>query len=895
MKSPFPVLAAPILTFLFSTTVIAGENITFPGNGVLATDPLGNANSLFPGTSLLNNLVTVTNGVIDGAVYGGVTVGSDIVADNSVIISGGTVSGASAPFGIAGGYSGGGNVTGNDVTITNGDVTGDVFGGACDGCLTTGNSVNLVYGDINGNLYGGYTNGVGSGNANGNSVVMLDGSVDGTIFGGMALGASGGVANGNSIWLGGGVVTGSLSGGHREGSTGNVIDNSVLITGGEVGVDVYGALNIHGDDINNNVIMTGGLVRGSVYAARNGYLGGTIDNSVTIMGGEVEQNVYGSHNWNGDSTGDSVFFLDGLVRGNVYGGHTDEGNVTESGVAMTGGVVSGNVYGGHNDGGDVTGSDVVLGGAATVTGDVFGGYNSGIVSSGAITDNSVIMIDGSVGGGVYGAMNYDGDVTGNSVLLLGGSVSGDVYGGFAWNGAATHNVVTIGAGAMLASSANLFGGYSDTGGDAFTGNILNLLGYQGMATQLGGFEYYNFALPANIANGQSMLTVLGGADLTNGAGRDSVIGMTAMGGGSTLQVGDRIILIDSSAGGLTSNTDLHSTALVQKGLFLTYDFDIIKQNDLLVATLVEAKINPQSKAPSEGRAAGAAFVNQGADLIAGQGLEMVAATARASDALPGCWIPFGAISGDSSRYDTGSHVDVNGFSLMTGLAWHAPLASNQLILAPFFEAGWGNYDSYNSFSNAPSVKGGGDTNYYGGGVMARYDVTEGKLVGLYGEGSLRAGRTSADFSSNDLKDSFTGQRASYDSSSTYYGAHAGLGYIFPLAEKTSMDISTKYLWTHQNSDSVTVANDPIAFKSTDSHRWRNGARINYEMTEQIVPYVGASYEYEFDGKAEAAAYGYAIDAPTLKGGSGSAELGLRYNPAADSALSADLAFKAMSA
>ncbi len=327
---------------------------------------------------------------------------------------------------------------------------------------------------------------------------------------------------------------------------------------------------------------------------------------------------------------------------------------------------------------------------------------------------------------------------------------------------------------------------------------------------------------------------------------------------------------------------------MRKGFSLLYDFDIARENNDIIATLAGAQTTPEAKALSEGHISALAFVNQGADLAAGQGLEVAVAATGKPNVLHGRWAGFGVINGGSSRYNTGSHIDLDGFSLMTGLAWNAPLASNSLILAPFFEAGWGNYDSYNAFSSAASVKGKGDTSYYGGGIMARYKLTENRLAGLYAEGSLRAGRVSADFATNDLRDPFSGQRASYDSSMAYYGTHAGLGYAWSLSNAASLDVSTKYLWTHQNGDSVIVANDPISFKSSDSHRWQNGVRLHYTLTEQFVPYVGAAYEYEFDGKAKATAYGYSIDAPTLRGGTGIGELGLRFNSTAVSGLSADL-------
>ena len=64
-----------------------------------------------------------------------------------------------------------------------------------------------------------------------------------------------------------------------------------------------------------------------------------------------------------------------------------------------------------------------------------------------------------------------------------------------------------------------------------------------------------------------------------------------------------------------------------------------------------------------------------------------------------------AYSGGSIRYSTGSHVDMNSVSLMTDLSYGVELKPGALTLGAFSEYGDGSYDSYNSFSNAASVKG----------------------------------------------------------------------------------------------------------------------------------------------------------------------------------------------
>ncbi|MDR3213389.1 MAG: autotransporter outer membrane beta-barrel domain-containing protein, partial [Azoarcus sp.] len=81
------------------------------------------------------------------------------------------------------------------------------------------------------------------------------------------------------------------------------------------------------------------------------------------------------------------------------------------------------------------------------------------------------------------------------------------------------------------------------------------------------------------------------------------------------------------------------------------------------------------------------------------------------------------------------------------------------------------------------------------------------------------------------------------------------------------------------------------FKPVDSQRLRFGSRFGYAINERVSPYIGAAWEREFDGKARAAANGYAMDAPSLRGNTGIGELGLTLAPSASLPLSFDLSLQ----
>jgi outer membrane autotransporter protein len=253
---------------------------------------------------------------------------------------------------------------------------------------------------------------------------------------------------------------------------------------------------------------------------------------------------------------------------------------------------------------------------------------------------------------------------------------------------------------------------------------------------------------------------------------------------------------------------------------------------------------------SKGRLGGTGLLNKGLDFIAGQGMDQARDVSQKGRGL----IPFGGVQAGRSRYNTGSHVDVSSVSLLAGLARGTDIAPGLLLLGAFFEYGTGSYDTHCSFADSDSVKGEGDMRYYGGGVLGRLDANWGGYV----EGSLRAGSLRNEYRGNDLPDAM-GNSAHYDSSTAYYGLHAGLGYIWNITEQASLDLYGKYFWTRQDSESVTLSTGcPVNFKAVDSHRLRLGSRFAYAVNESFSPYIGAALEHKFDGRAKATSYGHSL-------------------------------------
>lgn len=563
---------------------------------------------------------------------------------------------------------------------------------------------------------------------------------------------------------------------------------------------------------------------------------------------------------------------------------------------MTGVSVAENVFGGRSYG-VANGSGSVIAGSefnevvinnSTVGIDVFGSsaYASQTSTGNAAanaSDSKVTISGSTVNGNVSGGRAYAAGLaaTGpvnttandNTVTISNATVNGNVYGGHTQgvyssnqnsSNTATGNIVNISGNSTFSANTEIYGGFANLNGsppvsDVFTGNTLNVATSGISITKVGNFENYNFMLPSSTTNGTVMIQTSGGADVTG-----SKVAITSVAPGVALVSGNKVYLLKTA--GLTGSATLENISNVSQGYSLNYDLTLGQDANDIFATVTGTSVDPKTKSFLEGRLAGLALVTQGADIVANQGMSSAITAAEQQE---GRLTVFGTVSGGSSRYDTGSHIDLDGFGLMTGVA----MKQDNLAGAVFVEGGWGSYDSHNNFASG-SVKGDGDTHYYGIGVLGRYSLNN----GMYLDGSARVGKTSTDYTGKDYLDA-AGNQAHYKSKVTYVSAHAGIGYLTPINQATDLDLSAKYLWSRQGSDSVTVGSDPVHFDAENSQRLRGMAKVLRKMSPEMTLTGGLGYEYEFDGEAKGTLYHmYSIDSPSLKGGSGIGEIGLEYKP-----------------
>ncbi|WAC46452.1 hypothetical protein OU997_09940 [Pseudomonas sp. SL4(2022)] len=837
-----------------------------PWASVNASDHLNGSTS--------NNKITIVEGAdLKTNLYGASnkTAGIDPskalnMQNNSVTIEGGkagSIEAATSSFN--------GTLSGNSITMNNGEaltlkathVTPGHQGPSLDAPIYKESSGNTI--TINGgNAQQVYVS-TGAANKHSDNHAIINGGSVTDVKGVLILNVNNALSISNSVTILGGLIRQNAYGsynpqGNADGAS--MISNRLVASGGVIAGNAFGADSSTSNNslIGNSATVSntaeiGGHVNGAVIAAGNSNL--AQGNSATVSGGKIGGNVHGGHVAAGNDNGvlgNNATVSNGAITGSVYGGSSFSGSgnvVSGNSAAISDGQIGGSVYGGANfsaNGALVSANNTAISGGQ-IAGSVYGGF-----SFGAVSGNSVTVSDGQIAGNVYGGnSNGVAEVSGNSVSVSGGHIAGNVFGGLGASSSAVFgNSVTLGSDVSIGGI--VYGGKSGAAGTV-SNNSLNINGYGVTAAGVQGVEHYNFSLNPSSAE-VAALSVNTAVDMTG-----SKVRITE---GGLWRVGDRATLINK-----VTNASA-TTQLLSQGLSMQYQADIAMVNtaeplkapgdNALQLKITGVNLNPQTKAASEGRIAGLAMINQGTDMAVAMGQSLGAELAEGD--VQG----FINSGGTSSRYESGSHVDLNGASLIAGVAKRTDFG----LLGGFFEAGEGSYNSVNTFSNAASVKGSGKARYTGLGLLGRYDLNQ----SLYLDSTLRAGRAGLNFASKTWCDE-QGQCADYSSSVAYYGASLAIGYVQPITDKTSVDMRSGVEWAHQKGTTTHIGNDPYRFAATDSKRWVNGVRISHDVLDNLAAYGGVSYEYEFDGKANGSVHGMQLAAPTLKGGTTVAEVGVR--------------------
>ena len=855
-----------------------------------------------------DNSVTFNGGSVTNNIYGGMSA-AGLAQNNSVIMTNGSANW------LLGGYSANGNVIGNSVNVSGGTLTG-VSGGESNSGSATGNIVSISGGTVQSNVNGGFV-ASGSGKATGN-IVNISGNADlstATVAGGIS---SSDAFTGNTL-------------NKNSDAAVHIARNFASVNFGYSGNANIGELDstptgsaLSGVTVNTNAnnVSFDGVISGSgsitktgagtlILSGTNTYSGGTTISAGTLSIGS-DTNIGSGTNTTGNKgtlllSGNGTYTNDWTLSGAGSAIATDNNNTLSGVLSGNGGLTKtgagtltltgNNTYAGGtaiNDGtlkGNIaSGTDLSIAASATYDGANKARSVGGLNGGGKILNTDGLTVQSGTFGGVIGNSNTSLIKTGAGTLTLSGTNT--------YTGMTTVRSGTLALGSDLTSNQlTLYGGtVFDRGSHnhSLDNGILSVNGANSQSAMYKGDlsarnATLNFISPVHPT--QPLLRVTGDADVSGSAYNVGLAGGTSLASGSTLT----LLEVDPDKT-LTANNLQRGNGIVQIGSTVAHDITADVNLDPTTGRLnaVTAQVSPgratdQSKALPEGFLGGLALNLQGADLVAGRGMDSaVRASSGTDDAERHGFAGFGALSGGSLRYNTGSHLDMNSLSLLTGLAWGIDLAPGRLTLGAFFEYGNGSYDTHNSFTNAASVDGDGNAYYLGGGILARMDFVNTGPGRFYAEASGRAGKTHNEYDSSDLRDA-AGRKADYDSSSPYYGLHFGTGYVWNINDAATLDLYGKYFWTRQQGDSVGLSTgEHLSFDDINSSRLRFGGRFAYILNEHVAPYIGAAWEHEFDGKARAKTNGFDIDAPNLRGNTGIGELGLSLTPSADLPLTIDL-------
>ena len=793
------------------------------------------------------------------------------------------------------GYAVGGNVTGNSATITGntGLIRGSVYGGYTTSGNATGNEVEISSSEVNNNVYGGYTR---SGETSNNVVGLSSNSNVGYVYGGYT--ASSGDASNNTVSLSSNSSAVYAYGGRA--ATGNATNNTVSISESET-ADIYGGYVSSSGDVSGNTVT---ISDSATIDGYDGLVTGGHTNSGTATGNTVSissmslASAVGGETSNGDATDNTVILNDvtGVYEypSEVVGGSASYGNATNNTVTATNSDLSFLVGGGTNSG-SASGNTVEITSStiANEYGMIYGGYvgtsgdatdnsltitsstvtevaEGGYTASGNASDNTVTVTDSTLNY-VYGGYTESGDASSNT-LTISSSTTGDVYGGYTTDGSAISNTVTLDS---TVDVGNLYGGYTTGSGDVVTGNTLNVTGLNNNATSIQNFDTINFYVPSGASNGDTMLTVSGTTTIPS-------TGLTAtayVNGSVILNPGEEITLlsgaIDTTSGTLTtavSGTVYQGVSTQTEALIETRtendSGDYIKLVIPETEDTTDTTLNDQTKSIVETPTYTAALVSSGGEFLVDSAIWNAAKAVKLNSDWT--WTPFVSLSYADMRYNTGSHVDSDGWNSILGIARRFADKSGSVLVGPFVEYGHGDYDSY--------IDGGihaeGSAHYVGGGIFAQKTLKS----GWYYDGSVRAGRVSADYSSNDLLVGTLKVHEDYDYSTTYYGFHVGAGKVHDLSEKSRLDTYLRYLYSHQRGFGAELGTgEHYDFDSVESNKIRVGTRYIHDEKAKGSWYVGAAYQYEFDNESVAHFDGGDTPSPSLQGSSGMLELGWEGN------------------
>lgn len=804
-----------------------------------------------------------------------------------------------------------GDITGA-VYMTGGTVTGNIYGGrymerSQDVHRVKNNIVHISGGTVTGNIYGGNgfmstSNYYDIDDAVDNTVIITGGTITGDIYGGMngtlpkretAPVQSEGVQR-NTVILAGGSIIGNIHASDK--SNGRIVslDNQIILTGSAdiTNSKLYGmGINtVASYERNHNLVIDGW--QGTTVEEIRGFSNIIFKNIDLSKDSILEVNTLDKMYF--DAFNKSKIRIESIKAGDYEDGdygllnkairwdeemHTDKnGHYFETIISdeLQAGL-SGYYYADRSGGGlwvnefenlkvsDADGSDsqvevsgvvkktVLTGVYIDETGAAHGNSNKlwyggeTAVERTGLTIEDGLTTNASVITGAYAVKNQTAS---GGELYIRGNYKGDavVYAGYSEGGGTDNNHVYIENGTKAGDIA-LRGNNKN---DGASGATLHVGGNGNTLGSVGRLDVISFTGTA--LNGDDALSV------KDAALEGTTVQVDSLAGGTEYHEGDTVTLLHAENAIASAADSIRvADAIVQAGVAqeLTVSASQTNANDIDL-TVTSVKLSDQTDLIAENRAVAAAFVNQGAD-IAAESLDLM------SDDYKYGVRTFGAVYGSRSKYDVNSDLKINGWNTIVGVGNVHRKGDANLAWGVFYENGTGNYRTENRF-NDEFFRGDGSLVYNGGGAAVRYK----KDSGAYYEASLRMGTLNSSMS-NAVRDG-EGNSYGYDSDSTYWGTHLGVGKLVQSGSG-QWNLYGKYFHTEVEGDSFSIAGDEFSFDDVTSDRLRLGARYTADTDKDWSLYYGLAWEYEFNGDSNMKAGQFDAPEQSLQGSTGIAEIG----------------------
>ena len=652
------------------------------------------------------------------------------------------------------------------------------------------------------------------------------------IQGGLAMaGGASGDSQSAQASASGNLVTGSISGSVGQSSSLGIYggratavaqDSTAVADNNQV------QLTLEETDGSMQLLLLGASARALTTAVADGNLlrvSGGADTAIkgTLYGAQVEIERSDSDSAQANASGNRVevsgIDFTGSITGALVENRNSSGSVNAEGNVV---VISSSTIKGAVTGANLQGSHINAGG------------NTVILTEGTVVDGNVTAVDGANAGSMrFLGGDYSSVYSNNRVVMNNATVTGAVSGMSSDSGSLPVDMQTA-------------------------GNTLVLAGHNEAGT-IAGFETLDLTLSEQNKT-QSVLTLTHGESMLS----DATI---VIRGAEVLEQGKLIEAVDGA------NLSVKDATVELRGTFIkkvaqNVDFTVTEgegnglttDSDVLASAKVQATESASSL--SESLLGTAAFVRQGAEFVADDGLATMEFAARSKQGLNA----FAVMQGSSLHYDALSGVDVSGFTLLAGAA----VQQGNLTFASFVESGWGN-------SEGDIAKNSTDLSYFGVGLAARYRFES----GFYGEGAVRLGRASSDFAASFVEE---GDRARYESDVFYATMHMAAGYELPLNDFVTADMYARYTFSFLDNDSVDLndaAQSRAELDSVVAHALRIGARVKGGFTDAVNWKAGIAYEHMFDGAAGGTVDGVSITEAEMDGGSVIGELGVSVKPGSE--------------